>query len=151
MKTAKLKLADIQKKWLIVDAANQPLGRVASQIAYMLRGKHKANYTPYMDCGDNVVVVNASKVVLTGRKWTDKVYYHHTNYIGGIKAVVAKDLVENHPERLIETAVKGMLPKNKLGHAIMGNLKVYADDQHPHAAQKPEGAMARTTGKGGEK
>lgn len=151
MKTLKVKEADIQKKWLVVDAANQPLGRVASQIAYLLRGKHKVNYIPHMDCGDNVVVVNASKVVLTGKKWADKIYYRHTNYIGGIKAVVAKDLLTSFPERILETAVKGMLPKNKLGHGMLGNMKVYANDQHPHAAQKPVVAMERTVGKGGSK
>lgn len=147
MKTCSVKPADITKKWVVVDAADQPLGRVSSEISRVLRGKHKPNFAPHIDCGDYVVVVNASKVKLTGDKWDKKFYYSHTSYIGGIKAISAKDLLAKHPERLINFAVKGMLPKNKLARKIMTNLKVYPDAQHPHEAQKPE-PMAPRTAKG---
>lgn len=146
MKTYSIKPADIKKKWVIVDATNQTLGRLASQVAHVLRGKHKPTFTPHLDSGDNVIVINASKVRLTGNKLEDKIYNHHTGYMGGIKAIVASELLQKHPERLIETAVKGMLPKTKLGRQIQGNLRVFAGDQHGQASQKPEAMAPRTKG-----
>lgn len=148
MKTQSVKPTDIQKEWVLVDAAKKPLGRVASEVARLLRGKHKPSFVPHLDCGDHVVIINAKDVVLTGRKWDQKVYYRHSNYIGGIKATMAKDLVQTHPERLLETAVKGMLPRNKLGRKILKNLKVYAGSEHPHTAQKPVQAPARLVKEG---
>ena len=146
MKTYSIKPADIKKKWVVVDAADQTLGRLASQVAYVLRGKNKPTFTPHLDSGDNVIVINASKVRLTGNKLNDKVYNHHSGYMGGIKAIVAGELLEKHPERLIEIAVKGMLPKTKLGRKLCGNLRVYAADQHGQVSQKPEGMISRTKG-----
>ena len=137
MKTHSIRPVDIQKKWVIVDATNQTLGRLASQVAYVLRGKHKPTYAPHLDTGDNVIVVNCAKVKLTGKKWTDKVYHHHTGFMGGIKEASAQEILAKAPERLIAIAVKGMLPKTKLGRALATNLRVYADDQHGHDAQKP--------------
>lgn len=134
------------KKWLIIDAKDQSLGRLASQIAHLLRGKHKPTFVPYLDCGDNVVVINASDVRLTGLKWKEKVYYRHSNYIGGIKAIKAEDLKEKYPERIISYAVKGMLPHNKLGRKLLTNLRVYAGSEHPHVAQKPSPAPERIVG-----
>ncbi len=148
MKTHSVKAADIKKQWVIVDAADQALGRVASQIAYLLRGKHKTTFVPHLDGGDNVVVINADKIRLTGLKWKDKVYYHHTSYVGGIKAIKADDLVKKDPSRMISHAVKGMLPANKLGRQILKNMKVYSGAEHPHEAQKPVAAQKRTIGKG---
>ena len=147
MKTCKITPADITKKWVVVDAENQSLGRLATEIARVLRGKHKANFVPHLDCGDNVLVINASKINLTGNKWDQKVYYHHTGYIGGIKAIKAKDLLEKAPERLISIAVKGMLPKNKLSSKLMTHLRVYGGAEHNHEAQKPV-PMAPRTAKG---
>ena len=137
MRTCSIKPADIQKKWVTVDATGKSLGRLASEIARVLRGKHKPTFVPHLDCGDNVVVTNASKVNLTGRKWEDKNYYHHTGYIGGIKEISAQDLLQKHPERLVQFAVKGMLPKNKLGADLFRNLYVFADSDHKFEAQKP--------------
>lgn len=150
MKTYSVKPSDIKKQWVVVDAAGQTLGRLASQIAHVLRGKHKPTFVPHLDCGDNVVVVNAEKVVLTGRKWREKIYYYHTNHIGGIKANRAMDVLANNPERLIETAVKGMLPHNRLGRQVISNLKVYAGTQHPHESQKPVTMPVRTASKEGK-
>lgn len=147
MKTYSVKPADIKKQWVIVDAADQNLGRLASQVAYVLRGKHKPSFTPHMDCGDHVIVINASKINLTGNKARDKFYFHHTSYVGGIKAISAEDLLEKNPSEVIEIAVKGMLPKNKLGRQIAGHLKVYADTEHPHASQQPVPMPVRTAGK----
>jgi len=144
MRTCSIKPADIQKKWVTVDATGKSLGRLASEIARVLRGKHKPTFVPHLDCGDNVVVTNASKVNLTGRKWEDKNYYHHTGYIGGIKEISAQDLLQKHPERLVQFAVKGMLPKTKLGRKVYKNLKVYAGTEHNHKAQKPEAMAPRT-------
>lgn len=146
MKTTSVKPSDIKKQWVVVDAANQSVGRLASQIAYILRGKHKPTFTPYLDTGDHVVVINAEKVKFTGLKDNGKVYYHHTNYIGGIKAIKAGDLLAKNPERVIMTAVKGMLPHNALGSACLRNLRVYTGTQHPHDAQKPVTAPVRTLG-----
>ena len=136
--TKSAKPKDIQKEWFIVDADGVLLGRMASKIAKIIRGKHKTNYTPHIDCGDNVVVINAEKIKLSGNKWNQKEYIRHTGYPGGRKVVIAKDLLEKHPTRLIEKAVKGMLPKNKLGRLINKNLYVYAGENHNQTAQKPK-------------
>jgi large subunit ribosomal protein L13 len=135
--TNSVKLSEIQKKWFLVDADGAVLGRMASKIAKIIRGKHKAYYTPHMDCGDNVIVINAEKIKLTGSKLNKKEYVRHTGYPGGRKITLAKDLLEKHPIRLIEKAVKGMLPKNKLGRSINKNLYVYAGENHNQMAQKP--------------
>ncbi len=148
MKTQSVKPADIEKKWVVVDAADQSLGRVATEIARILRGKHKPSFVPHLDCGDQVVVLNAKSVKLTGRKWDQKVYYRHTNFIGGIKATRASDMLETYPERIIENAVKGMLPRNKLGRRVLKNMKVYAGAEHPHEAQKPVPAPSRLAKEG---
>ncbi|ABW66756.1 50S ribosomal protein L13 [Desulfosudis oleivorans] len=129
---------DKSDKWYLVDADGVILGRMASEIAARLRGKRNPLYTPHADTGDSVVVVNAEKIALTGRKWDQKVYYHHTGYVGGIKAITAKKLLEKKPEDLVVHAVRGMLPKNKLGRALLKKLKVYAGPEHPHSAQQPE-------------
>jgi large subunit ribosomal protein L13 len=129
--------AEAQRNWLIVDADGQVLGRLASRVASILRGKHKPEFTPHLDVGDHVVVLNAEKVHLTGRKPTDKVYRWHTGYIGGLREVNAATMLKTHPERVIEWAVQGMLPKNRLGRAMAKKLKVYRGSVHPHAAQKP--------------
>lgn len=144
MKTCSVKPSDIQKKWLLVDASDQQLGRLASEIARLLRGKHKPNFVPHLDCGDNVIVTNAKKISLTGRKLDQKFYFHHSGYIGGIKGISAKDLLEKNPTHLIELAVKGMLPKNKLSAKIMKNLRIYAGNDHDQSAQRPEAAPERT-------
>lgn len=123
--------------WLVVDAEGQPLGRLASQVAAILRGKHKTNFTPHVDCGDYVIVVNAKKVLLTGKKATQKLHITHSMYPGGQKQITPKEILTKYPERLIEIAVKGMLPKNTLGKAMYGKLFVYEGAEHPHQAQKP--------------
>ena len=138
MKTYTPKAEDIQRKWYLIDARGQVLGRLASRVARILRGKDKPFFSPHMDLGDHVVVINADKVVLTGKKLYQKVYYHHSGYPGGLKATTARKLLKENPERLIEDAVRGMLPKNKLGDAIFKKLKVYAGSDHPHQAQAPE-------------
>ncbi|MFQ5692400.1 MAG: 50S ribosomal protein L13 [Nitrospinota bacterium] len=126
------------RKWYVVDASGQVLGRLATRIATVLRGKHKPVYTPHVDGGDHVIVINAERVVLTGRKLKDKVYYRHSGYPGGIKSESAGDVLRTHPERLIERAVRGMLPKNRLGRAMLKKLKVYAGAEHKHEAQQPQ-------------
>ncbi len=136
--TYSAKRSDIKEKWIVVDAKGAVLGRLASNIAARLRGKHNPLFTPHVDSGDWVVVVNADKIVLTGRKWQKKLYYRHSGYIGGLKMITAQKLMEKRPEDLIRFAVKGMLPKNKLGRKLFKKLKVYVGDQHPHAAQQPE-------------
>lgn len=128
----------VERKWFLVDARGQVLGRVATRIATILRGKHKATFAHHLDVGDHVVVINAEKVHLTGRKMTDKLYRWHTGYIGGIREVSAERMLRAHPERVIEWAVQGMLPKGRLGRAMFKKLKVYRGAEHPHAAQKPE-------------
>ncbi len=138
MKTYLPKVDDLVKKWWLVDADGQVLGRLATQIAVTLMGKHKAHYTDFLDTGDFVVVVNAGKVRMTGKKLDQKSYYRHTGYPGGIKEIRARDLLKKHPNRLITFAVKGMLPKNKLGRQMLKKLKVYAGADHPHQAQQPE-------------
>ncbi len=139
MSTYTAKPSDIEKKWILIDAKGLVVGRLASLVALRLKGKHKPTYTPHMDCGDNVIIVNADKVVFTGRKWKDKVYHWHTGYIGGIKERSAeKVLTGKHPERIVEKAVKRMLTRGPLGRKLMTNLKVYAGEKHPHEAQQPE-------------
>ncbi len=137
MKTYLTPVNEIEKKWYVVDAENKVLGRLASEIASRLRGKHKPTFSTFIDNGDFIVVTNAEKIVLTGNKMNDKKYYHHTGYIGGIKETTAKELLAKHPTDLVTKAVKGMLPKNKLGRAQLKKLKVYAGKNHPHAAQEP--------------
>ena len=137
-KTASANRETVNKEWLLIDAEGQPLGRVASKIASLLRGKHKVDFTPHVDCGDNVVVVNAEKVTLSGNKWESKEYIRHTGYPGGQRSVNASSLLAKFPERLIEKAVKGMLPKNRLGSKLFGNLHVYVGSEHKNEAQKPK-------------
>lgn len=137
-KTKSANASTVNKRWYVVDAEGKTLGRFSSEIARILRGKNKPDFTPHVDCGDNVIVLNAEKVVLTADKMNQKVYIHHTGYPGGQKEVVAKDLLTRKPTAMIEKAVKGMLPKNRLGREVFRNLYVYAGNEHPHAGQKPE-------------
>lgn len=132
------KANEIERKWYVIDATDKVLGRLATEIATILRGKHKPTYTPHVDTGDFVIIINAEKVRLTGDKWDKKLHVYHTGYPGGRKEVVYKELRNKHPERIIELAVKGMLPKNRLGRSMYRKLKVYAGENHPHEAQKPE-------------
>ncbi len=139
MKTFSLKPADVEKKWVVIDASGLVVGRLASVVAMRLRGKHKATYTPHVDCGDNVIVINADKVVFTGKKREQKVYHHHTGYPGGIKERSAKAILDGRfPERVVEKAVERMLPRGPLFRQILGNLRVYKGAEHPHVAQQPE-------------
>ena len=137
MKTFSAKPQDVRREWHLVDATDKTLGRLASEVAFRLRGKHKPTYTPHVDTGDHIVVVNAEKIRVTGNKMEDKIYHHHTGYIGNLKSIPLGDLMDKHPTRAIESAVKGMLPKNKLGRAMYKKLHVYAGPEHPHAAQQP--------------
>ena len=137
-KTVSANKNTVSKEWVLVDADGWALGRLSSEVAKMLRGKHKPNFTPHVDCGDNVVVINAEKINLTGKKWTDKSYIRHTGYPGGQRSLTATELFDKDPTRLVENAVKGMLPKNKLGAAIFRNLKVYRGAAHGQEAQKPK-------------
>ena len=130
--------ANIDRKWYVVDAEGQTLGRLSSEIASILRGKHKVTYTPHVDTGDNVIIINAEKIYLSGNKEQDKIYYRHSNHPGGLKSVSAGELKEKNPVRLLETSIKGMLPKSKLGEKQGKKLFVYAGAEHPHAAQQPE-------------
>lgn len=132
------KAGEVDRKWYVIDAAGKPLGRVATQVAAILRGKHKPTYTPNVDCGDFVIVINASEVVLTGKKDSQKKYYHHSGYPGGLKETTYGDLMQKRPSFVMERAVKGMLPHNKLGRQMFRKLKVYDGAEHPHAAQQPE-------------
>ncbi|MGY6561094.1 MAG: 50S ribosomal protein L13 [Luteibaculaceae bacterium] len=136
-KTISANAATVTKEWLLVDAENETVGRLAAKIAKLVRGKHKPYFTPHTDCGDHVVVINAEKVVFTGNKLEDKVYIRHTGYPGGQRFTSAREMMQKHPERVIEKAVKGMLPKNKLGSTVYGNLHVYAGSTHKHEAQQP--------------
>ncbi len=136
--TYSAKSSDNEGKWWVVDAQDAVLGRLASQVAARLRGKHNPLYTPHVDTGDWVIVVNADKVKLTGRKWDQKIYYRHSGYIGGLKEITAKKLLEKRPEDIIRFAVRGMLPKNRLGRKLFKKLKVYTGAEHPHAAQQPD-------------
>ncbi len=138
MKTYLAPVREIEKKWYVVDAKDKVLGRLATEIASRLRGKHKPTFSPFIDNGDFIVVTNADKIRLTGTKWDDKIYYRHTGYMGGLKETTAREMLVKHPTALILEAVKGMLPKNKLGRAQLKKLKVYAGTEHPHTAQQPE-------------
>lgn len=138
MKTTFARPGRVRGDWYVVDASGKTLGRLASQIAHRLKGKHKPDYSPHVDMGDHIVVVNAEKIRVTGRKLSDKIYYHHTGYIGGIKSIALEKLLREHPERAIEFAVKGMLPKNPLGRRMFKKLHVFAGSEHPHKAQQPQ-------------
>jgi large subunit ribosomal protein L13 len=138
MKTVFANAATIRRDWFVVDAADKTLGRLASALAIRLRGKHKAEYTPHADTGDNIIVINAKKVRVTGRKLTDKLYHHHTGYMGNLKTINLQKLLNEHPERVIEFAVKGMLPKNTLGRHMFKKLHIFAGGEHPHSAQQPK-------------
>ncbi|WP_432772833.1 50S ribosomal protein L13 [Francisella salimarina] len=138
MKTFTAKPSDIKRQWLLIDATDKTLGRLATEVAMILRGKNKPEYTPHMDTGDYVIIINAEKVAVTGNKRKGKIYYHHTGYIGGIKSISFEKLIATHPERAIEKAVKGMLPRTPLGRAMYKKLKVYAGENHPHTAQQPQ-------------
>ncbi len=136
-KTISANRKTVDKQWLLVDAEGQTLGRLASKVAKLLRGKHKPNYTPHVDCGDNIVIINAEKITLSGNKWNDKTYSRYTGYPGGQRFTSAKELLEKNPGRIVEKAVKGMLPKNRLGADLFRNLKVYVGANHDQEAQKP--------------
>ncbi|MBQ7920487.1 MAG: 50S ribosomal protein L13 [Lachnospiraceae bacterium] len=138
MKTFMASPATIDRKWYVVDATDMTLGRLASEVAKILRGKNKAIFTPHIDCGDNVIVINASKIKVTGKKMDQKIYYHHSDYVGGMKETTLKEMMAKKPEKVIELAVKGMLPKGPLGRQMYKKLHVYAGAEHAHAAQKPE-------------
>jgi len=138
MSTWTVRPGDIERKWFVVDANDLVLGRLATQIATVLRGKHRPEFTPHADCGDHVIVINAEKIRVTGNKENDKVYYHHTRFAGGLKSITLEKQREKHPERIIEAAVKGMMPKGPLGRSMLKKLKVYAGSEHPHTAQQPE-------------
>lgn len=138
MKTFSAKNETVKREWFVIDAENKVLGRLAAEVARRLRGKHKPEYTPHVDTGDYIVVVNAGKVALTGNKANAKVYYHHTGHPGGIVGISFKDMLEKHPTRVLENAVRGMLPRNKLGRAMLSKLKIYAGAEHTHQAQRPQ-------------
>jgi large subunit ribosomal protein L13 len=138
MKTYSAKPKEVDRKWYVIDASGRVLGRLAALVAARLRGKHKPTFTPHVDTGDHIIVVNAAKVTLTGRKWDQKMYYHHSGYIGGLKSATAKQLLQKRPGDLVVHAVRGMLPKNSLGRNMLKKLKVYAGPDHPHVAQQPQ-------------
>ena len=138
MTTFMANAANIERKWYVIDAKGKPLGRVAAKAAVMLRGKHKATFTPHVDCGDNIIIINAKEVTLTGNKLNQKMYYNHSGYTGGLRKRTAKEMVENYPVEMVERAVKGMLPKGRLGRAMYKKLFVYEGPEHKQAAQKPE-------------
>lgn len=138
MKTFSAKPHEVERQWFVVDAQGQTLGRLATQVATILRGKHKPIYTPHVDCGDYVIVVNANQIHVTGQKLDQKMYYRHSGYPGGLKQIPLRRRLETHPERVIESAVRGMLPKNRLGRKMFKKLKVYAGSDHPHEAQQPK-------------
>ncbi len=136
--TYSLKGNEIERKWYIIDAANKPLGRVATEVAKLLRGKHKPTYTPNMDAGDHVIILNASQVILTGKKLDQKIYKHHSGYIGGMKETTARVMLDKNPEKAMMLAIKGMLPKNSLGRQMIKKVRIYAGSEHENVAQKPE-------------
>lgn len=138
MKTYSVKANEIKREWYLINAEGKTLGRLASEIAKILKGKHKPIYSPHLDCGDYVIVINAEKIRVTGRKLDQKIYYRHSGYPGGLKSITLREQLAKHPERVIKAAVKGMLPKNRLGRKMLKKLKVYAGDSHPHQAQKPK-------------
>ena len=137
MNTFSAKPAEVRRDWFVVDATDKTLGRLSTEIAHRLRGKHKPEYTPHVDTGDYIVVVNAEKVRVTGKKLQDKMYHHHTGYVGNLKSIPLQKMLDEHPERVIEKAVKGMLPRGPLGRQMYAKLKVFAGPEHPHAAQQP--------------
>ncbi len=137
-KTFITKPGEVERRWYLVDAEGMTLGRIASRLAPILRGKHKPIYSPAVDCGDYVIVINADKIKVTGRRLDQKIYYHHSGYLGGLKQVSLRDQLAKYPERVVESAVRGMLPKNALGRKMFRRLKVYASDSHPHEAQQPQ-------------
>ncbi len=147
-KTIHQHIDDIDRRWLLIDASGRVLGRLATEVAVLLRGKHKPIFSPHLDTGDFVVIVNAERVVLTGKKLKDKVYYRHSGYPGGIKATTAEQMMRSHPTRILEAAVRGMLPKTKLGAALFRKLKVYAGPTHPHASQQPTPFVKKTVKEG---
>ena len=138
MKTLSIKQEDVRRSWYVIDATDRTLGRLSTQIALRIRGKHKAEFTPHVDTGDYVVVINAEKVRVTGNKLDEKIYNHHTGFPGGIKSISLAKLMQKSPEKVVEMAVKGMMPKSKLGRSMISKLKVYAGSEHPHAAQQPQ-------------
>ena len=138
MKTLSIKQEDVRRSWYVIDATDRTLGRLSTQIALRIRGKHKAEFTPHVDTGDYVVVINAEKVRVTGNKLDEKIYNHHTGFPGGIKSISLAKLMKKSPEKVVEMAVKGMMPKSKLGRSMISKLKVYAGSEHPHAAQQPQ-------------
>ena len=144
-KTISANKGTVTKEWVLIDAENQYLGRLASKVAVMIRGKHKPNYTPHVDCGDNVIIINADKITLSGNKWDQKEYVRHTGYPGGQRFTSARQMMAKKPTAMVEKAIKGMLPKNKLGSALFRNLFVYAGNEHPHQAQKPKSINLNST------
>jgi large subunit ribosomal protein L13 len=138
LKTVSAREQDIQREWFVVDAQGQTLGRLATRVAAILRGKHKPNYTPHVDCGDHVIIVNAEKIHTTGQKMSQKKYYRHSGYPGGLKEITLRDQLQKFPNRVLESAIRGMLPKNTLGRRMFKKLKVYAGPNHPHQAQQPK-------------
>ena len=138
MKTIFVNERDAVRNWYVIDAAGKPLGRVAAKVAMILRGKHKATYTPNQEMGDYVVIINADKVAVTGTKFTDKMYYHHTGYVGGLKSFTFEKKIERHPDDPLKLAIKGMLPNGRLGRTLLKNVKIYAGEDHPHASQNPQ-------------
>ena len=138
MKTISLNANTVVKKWVVIDASDQVLGRVATKAASIIRGKTKPTFTPHVDCGDNVIIINAAKIKLTGAKWDQKIYYHHTRFPGGIKSATAKEIREKKPSSLLKKAIQGMLPKNRLGRLLASNFRVYDGNKHPHIGQNPE-------------
>jgi large subunit ribosomal protein L13 len=138
MKTFSAKTQDVVKKWVVIDAADQALGRVASKTAAIVRGKHKPIYTPHVDTGDNVIIINAAQVKLTGNKLGNKVYHHHTGYVGHLRTASAKQIMEKSPRELLKKAIDGMLPKTRLGRTLKNNYRIYDNAEHPHSGQKPE-------------
>ena len=138
MKTFSAKTQDVVKAWVVIDAADQSLGRVASTVAAIVRGKTKPIYTPHVDTGDNVIIINAAQVKLTGNKWGNKIYHHHTGYIGHLRSLSAKQIMEKNPRELLKKAINGMLPKTRLGRTLRNNYRIYDNAEHPHSGQKPE-------------
>jgi large subunit ribosomal protein L13 len=132
------KNCEVEKKWVIIDATDKAVGRIASKAASIIRGKTKPIFTPHADTGDNVIIINAAKVKLSGKKWDDKIYYHHTGWPGGIKSITAKEVLDKKPSELLQKAIRGMLPKNRLGRTLNNNYRIYDTDQHPHGGQNPE-------------
>jgi len=138
VRTYAVKAGEIQRRWYVVDAQGKTLGRLATEVARILRGKHKPTFSPHLDVGDHVIIINADKIQVTGKKLDTKRYYRYSGYLGGLKSIVLREQLEKHPDRVLIHAIRGMLPKNRLGRAMLKKLKVYAGSEHPHAAQKPE-------------